>query len=224
MDAGIISGILFISRGIILTLKLLVGGITIGILLGTMISILRYNNIGVYLINRFISIIRGTPLILQLALVYFSIPTLININVGVTEAGIITFGLNSSAYIAEILRAGIENLSKGQFEAAKTLQIPSFYMWKDIILPQVIRNILPAMISEIIALLKETAIISTIGGVDIMRSSQIIASAQFTYFIPLCIAGFYYYMLVLIIEYIGKKIEKNFKKNSFEKGSSNAEN
>ncbi len=97
---------------------------------------------------------------------------------------------------------------KNQFEAAKTLQIPSFYMWRDIILPQVIKNILPAMINEIIALLKETALISTIGGVDIMRSAQMLAAEQFTYFIPLCLAGAYYYALVLLIEYIGKKIEQ----------------
>jgi polar amino acid transport system permease protein len=118
------------------------------------------------------------------------------------------FGLNSSAYIAEILRAGIENIPKGQFEAAQTLEIPCYYMWKDIILPQVIKNILPAMVSEVIALLKETALIATIGGMDIMRSAQTIAAEQFTYFIPLCIAGAYYYALVLIIEYVGKIAEK----------------
>jgi polar amino acid transport system permease protein len=81
-------------------------------------------------------------------------------------------------------------------------------MWKDIILPQAIANVLPALVNEVIALLKETALIATIGGMDLMRNSQIIAAEQFEYFIPLCVAGAYYYVLVLLIESVGKKIEK----------------
>jgi polar amino acid transport system permease protein len=199
---------LFIGSGIIVTLQLLLGGIIIGLLLGTLFAVLRYRSIGTTIINRCISILRGTPILLQLSFVYFTAPTLIGLKLSILQAGIITFGLNSSAYMAEILRAGIENLPKGQFEAAKTLQIPNFYLWKDIILPQVIRNILPAMISEVIALLKETALIATIGGMDIMRNSQLLAAQQFTYFMPLCIAAAYYYALVLFIEYLGKKIEQ----------------
>lgn len=203
----LIQHISFIGGGILLTLQLLIGGIVIGLLFGTLLAILRYNNIANAVINRFISIIRGTPLILQLSFVYFLAPIIIGIKLNILVAGILTFGLNSSAYIAEILRSGIESLSKGQFEAAKTLQIPNFYMWKDIILPQVTRNILPAMVNEVIGLLKETALISTIGGMDLLRRAQVVAAEQFTYFIPLCIAACYYYGLVLLIEYISKKLE-----------------
>lgn len=199
---------LFIGEGILLTLELLAGGMLIGILLGTLLSVLRHKEFSKALINRFISVMRGTPLILQLSFVYFALPALIGIKANILVAGILTFGLNSSVYIAEILRSGIENLPKGQFEAAKTLQIPSFYLWKDIILPQVIKNILPALVNEMIALLKETALISTIGGVDLMRKAQSVAAEQFTYFLPLCIAGCYYYGLVLLIELLGKRIEQ----------------
>jgi polar amino acid transport system permease protein len=202
----LIPHILFVGRGVALTMQLLVCGILIGLTFGIFFSVLRYNKFCVTIINRFISILRGTPLILQLSFVYFSIPGLIGIKLNIVAAGILTFGLNSSAYIAEILRAGIESLPKGQFEAAKTLQIPNFYAWKDIILPQVIRNILPAMISEVVALLKETALISTIGGMDIMRAAQMLSAEQFTYFMPLCIAGAYYYGFVLCIEYIARKL------------------
>lgn len=207
---GLIAHILFIGRGITLTLQLLGCGILIGLVFGTIFSVLRYKGIGVIVINRLISILRGTPLILQLSFVYFSTPGLLGLKLNIVTAGILTFGLNSSAYVAEILRAGIESLPKGQFEAAKTLRIPNFYTWKDIILPQVIKNIFPAMISEVVALLKETALISTIGGMDIMRSAQTLAAEQFTYFMPLCIAGAYYYALVLCIEYAGKRIEKGW--------------
>jgi polar amino acid transport system permease protein len=203
----LISHVFFIGTGLTLTLKLLIGGLLLGIIIGTLLSIAKHNKIGVMVINRYISILRGTPVILQLSFVYFSTPGLFGFKISVLTAGILTFGLNSSAYIAEILRSGIENLSKGQFEAAKTLEIPSFYMWKDIILPQVLKNILPAMISEVIALLKETALIGTISGMDIMRKAQTLGAEQFTYFMPLCIAGAYYYSLVLLIEHIGKKIK-----------------
>lgn len=199
--------ILFIGAGAALTLQLLLGGIGIGLSLALLFSVLRHKGIGTFFINSFISVIRGTPLILQLSLVYFSVPGLLGFKLSVLGAGLLTFGLNSSAYIAEILRAGIESLPKGQIEAAKTLHVPSFYMWKDIILPQVFRSVFPAMVNEIIALLKETALISTIGGLDIMRRSNIVAAEQFTYFGPLCIAGVCYYVLVLMVEYWGKKME-----------------
>ena len=204
----LIKDILFIGQGLALTLKLLIGGLFIGVLLGIILSILQYNKIANFIITRYVSLLRGTPLILQLSLIYFTAPTIIGIKLDVLTAGIIAFGVNSSAYIAEILRAGIESIPKGQFEAAKTLEIPQYQMWKDIILPQVIRNIFPSLINEIIALLKETALIGTISGMDIMRLAQILGAEQFTYFAPLCIAAAYYYMLVLVIEYVGKYIEK----------------
>lgn len=202
----VIHNILFIGNGIILTLKLLIGGLVMGLLGGTILAIVRHQGLAQGLITRFISIMRGTPVILQLSFIYFSLPSLIGVRPDIMLAGVLTFGLNSSAYIAEIIRAGIEQLPKGQFEAASTLAIPKFYLWKDIILPQVIKNILPALINETIALAKETALISTIGGMDLMRKAQSIATEQFTYFLPLCIAGVYYYALVLLIEYAGKKI------------------
>lgn len=199
--------IIFIGKGIFVTAQLLLGGLLIGILLGGSLAIARYKGYGCFFINSFISIIRGTPMILQLALVYFSIPSILGVKVNIVSAGIIAFGVNSSAYIAEIIRAGIYSIPNGQFEAGQSLQIPSFYLWKDIILPQVLKNILPALVNETIALLKETALIATIGGIDIMRSAQIVASEQYTYFVPLIIAGTYYYLLVLFIEFVGKKLE-----------------
>ena len=199
---------LFIGQGIVLTLFLLAGGLMIGLILGVLFSFLRYQKIGNWLINGFISIMRGTPVILQLAFMYFALPVIVGLKPNVVVAGIVTFGLNSSAYLAEIFRAGIESLPKGQFEAAKTLQISTYYTWKDIILPQVIKNILPALLNEMIALLKETALIATIGGMDIMRRAQTVAAEQFTYFLPLCIAGLYYYLMVILIEQAGKYIQR----------------
>lgn len=200
--------ILFVGQGITLTLGLLFGGICIGLILGCLLAILRYNNYCKFLINSFVSIVRGTPLILQLGLIFFGLPSILGIKIDVISAGILTFGLNSAAYMTEIIRSGINSVPKSQFEAAQVLQIPTYNMWKSIILPQVIRNITPSLTNEVISLLKETALISTIGGMDIMRHAQVIAAEEFSYFLPLCIAGGYYYSLVLLIEYIGRKIEK----------------
>ena len=221
---AIFDSITFIGLGMFMTLGLLFGGLALGLFLGLVLAVLRYlnsdknfagqkkqnyrNKIILFLVVRFISIVRGTPLILQLSLIYFCVPDLIGIRLNIIQTGIVAFGINSSAYIAEILRSGIENLPKGQFEAAKTLQIPNYHMWKDIILPQVIKNILPSLISETITLVKETALISTLGGLDLMRRAQLVAAEKFTYFFPILVAGAYYYLLILLIEYIGKKIEQ----------------
>lgn len=204
----LISHVVFIGKGMALTLQLLFGELFLGLILGVVISVLRYQNIGVFVIDRWVSIVRGTLLTLQLSFVYFAVPGVFGIKFGVLAAGVLTFGLNASAYISEILRSGIESLPSGQFEAARTLEIPSFYMWKDIILPQVVRNIFPSIFNEIIALLKETALIGTISGMNIMRMAQILGAEQFTYFLPLCIAGAYYYLLVLLIEHVGRRVER----------------
>lgn len=200
--------VLFIGQGIMLTLELMLGGMLLGMILGTALAIFKYKGWMVTIINRYISIARGTPLILQLSFFFFAVPNLLNIKLSILGAGVLTLGLNSSAYIAEILRAGIESLPKGQFEAAQSLQIATWPMWKDIILPQVARNVFPALTNEMITLLKETALISTVGGMDLMRRAQSIAAEQFTYFAPLCVVGIYYYLMILFIEYISKKIEK----------------
>lgn len=200
--------LIFIAKGIILTLQLLGGGIVIGFVLGIIWAISRHQGIAVFAINRFISLIRGTPLILQLSFIYFSAHSVIGLRPSILSAGIIAFGLNSSAYFAEIIRAGIESIPKGQFEAAVSLRIPPLFVWKDIILPQVLTNTFPALVNEAIALLKETALISTIGGMDLMRHAQALAAEQFTYFVPLCIAGAYYYGLALLIESASHWIKK----------------
>jgi polar amino acid transport system permease protein len=204
----IISNFLYVGSGIGLTLKLTFGGVFIGVVGGVLLSLFRYNGIGRSVVNAIVSVLRGTPLLLQLSFVYFIVPDIIGFRLDLLSAGILAFGINSSAYIAEIVRAGIESLPRGQFEAAQALEIPRFYMWKDIILPQVVTNIFPAMINEVIALLKETVLIAMIGGLDIMRRAQTIAAEQYEYFQPLCVAGVYYYGLVRLIEFIGKKIER----------------
>ncbi len=203
--------VLFIAKGIYITFTLLFGGLAIGILLGATLSYMRSLPYLRYISRSIVSIIRGTPLILQLSIFYFSFPVIFDVQLNAITAGVIAFGINSAAYLSEIIRAGMNSIPKGQFEAAKVLQIPKSKILFDIILPQVLRNIFPAFINEIIALLKETSIVSSIGVLDITRRSQIIAANNFSYFIPMVTAAFFYYLLVLIIEYLGQKLEGKFK-------------
>jgi polar amino acid transport system permease protein len=203
----VVSDFLYIGSGIALTLKLLGGGILVGLFLGILFAVARYCNVCKTIVGGIVSVIRGTPVILQLSVVYFIVPQICGCKLDIVSTGIIAFGINSSAYVSEILRAGIESLPKGQFEAAYSLSIPPFQMWRDIILPQVVMNIFPALINETVTLLKETALIATIGGMDIMRRSQVIAAGQYEYFVPLCTAAVVYYVLVLSIEFVGRKVE-----------------
>ncbi|MDR0590596.1 MAG: amino acid ABC transporter permease [Puniceicoccales bacterium] len=211
-----VSNFLAIGSGIGLTLKLTFGSLFIGVGIGLLFAVLRYNGICKIIVNAIIEILRGTPLMLQLCFAFLVTPSIFGVRIDLLWAGILAFGINASAFFAEVFRAGIESLPKGQFEAAQALGIPRFYMWRDIILPQVAANILPAMINEIIALVKSTALIGSIGGMDIMRKAQLVGAEQYQYLKPLCIAAVYYYVLVLLIGWVGKKIERRrpYAKNS----------
>ncbi|OGV27411.1 MAG: glutamine ABC transporter permease [Legionellales bacterium RIFCSPHIGHO2_12_FULL_37_14] len=209
----IITFISFIGQGLGITLLLLGGGFAIGLTLGLLIALLSYHKKLTLIIKCYVALLRSTPLILQLSFIYFVLPSLLPLNIGVVTAGILAFGLNSSAYVGEIFKAGILSVPNGQFLAAKSLQIPNFYLWKDIIMPQVIKNIAPALVNEAVTLAKDTAMIAILGGMDLMRRTQIIAAEHFTYFIPLCVTAFYYSILVYAIEQGSKHIFKSKRKS-----------
>jgi polar amino acid transport system permease protein len=202
--------ILYILSGIFVTLQYCIGALVVGFSLGVFFGILKYTQKNPFLINAFVSLFRGTPVILQLSFIYFVLPEFLGFNLSVLEAGITAFGLNSAAYVTEIIWAGINAIPKGQFEAAKSLHISKFWMWKDIILPQVFNRMLPAISNEVITLLKETALISVLGEVDIMRRAQYLAAEQFTYFKPLCIAGLTYYCLVQLLTFFFNYVQRKW--------------
>lgn len=210
----LLTDLLFIAKGLPTTLTYSFLAIFLGGLLGMVFAVTRHIKHGAkaitWIIISFISLIRGTPTLLQLSFVYFSAPTLIGVKLSVLAAGVLTLGINSAAYIAEILRSGLQNLPKGQFDAAKALNISKWYTWKDIIMPQVLRNVFPSLINEIVTLTKETALVSVLGEMDIMRRAQALAAETYNYFEPMCLAGIIYYLLIKTIEYIGKSLEKRW--------------
>lgn len=203
--------VFYIAKGIGVTLQYTILPIILGLLLGTLLVLMKMSSSKTLngMASSYISVIRGTPLLLQLSVVYFAIPGLTGYNISAFAAGVIAFSCNSAAYIAEIIRAGINAVDKGQFEAAYALGVPHKRMMLDIILPQAIRNILPSLVNEGIAMIKESSIIAIIGEGDLMRRAQVVSAEQYTYMAPLLVAAACYYLLVMILSQLGQKLERH---------------
>ncbi|WP_271854076.1 amino acid ABC transporter permease [Planococcus maritimus] len=209
----IIPYIPFMLEGIWITLKFVFFAIILGSLLGTGLALFKIGSAKPlkWFADAYTSIFRGTPLILQLMIIYYSIPQLTGYDISPFLSAILAFGLNSSAYISEIIRAGIQAVDKGQLEAAQALGVPYGAMMKDIILPQALKNILPALMNEFITLTKESAIVSTIGYLDLMRRAQVVGADLFRNFEPLLFVGVIYWCLVMGLTVIGRMIERRLK-------------
>jgi arginine/lysine/histidine transport system permease protein len=211
----IVPSIPFILEGIGVTLLFVFVSALLGFFIGTILSLFKIGNLKIlkWFAEAYTSVFRGTPLILQLMLIYFATPQLTGYDIPMFLAGILAFGLNSGAYISEIIRAGIQAVDKGQQEAAAALAIPYKPMMKDIIMPQAMKNILPALVNEFITLTKESAIVSTIGLLDIMRRAQVVSANTYTAFEPLLFAGLIYYILVMILTLFGKALERRLRRS-----------
>ena len=174
----------------------------IGVILGLILSlVIDYNEKTgkLYLLSTFarmyIGIIRGTPALLQLMILYYIIFKSVNINIVVV--GIISFGLNSGAYVSQIIRSGLISIPKGQEEASTMLGFNYFQTMKYVILPQALRNVLPSLGNEFITLLKETSVAGYIGILELTKASDIVASSTYDYFFPLLIVAIIYLILTL---------------------------
>lgn len=159
----------------------------------------------------YIDVVRGTPVVVQLMILANLVFVDVLRDTPILIIGGIAFGLNSGAYVAEIIRAGIEGLDKGQMEAGRALGLSYGQTMKKIIVPQAIKNILPALVSEFITLLKETSIIGFIGGVDLLRSANIITSQTYRGVEPLLAVGFIYLILTTIFTMFMRKVERGLK-------------
>ena len=202
-----------IAKSSILTIQYSFTSIVIGLILATLLSVFIYSNFKpLFCIARFyISIIRGTPLLLQLSIVYFSLPILLKTNISVFTSGIIALSINSSAYVAEIIRSGVRSIDKGQFDACKSLNLTKYQAIKSVYAPQVLHNIFPALINEFIALIKESSMVSIIGGYEIMKTTNIVIAQYYSYFTPLVVAGLTYYAMTFILELFAHWWEKRYK-------------
>jgi His/Glu/Gln/Arg/opine family amino acid ABC transporter permease subunit len=207
---AIIPSIPLILEGLLVTLKFTILSLLCGLPLGIGLALAKLSPMKVirFLASAYTSVFRGTPLLVQLGLIYYATPQLTSYTISTFEAGILTFALNSAAYTSEIIRAGIQSVDKGQWEAAQMLGLSRRQTIFGIIMPQAIRNTLPALVNEMIDLLKESSLVSTIGEADLLRQAQKVASEKYLYFEPLIIAAACYYIIVMLIAFLAKRLEK----------------
>ena len=204
--------------GLKTTLLVTVIALCIGVVLGLLIALIRstHEQTGkLKLLNIvarvYLTIIRGTPSMIQILFFYSGIFATVNLNKIVI--GGIAFGINSGAYVAEIFRSGIMSVDKGQTEAGRSLGLNSAQTMRLIIIPQAFKNVLPALINEMIVLLKETAIIGYIGTIDITKAATLVQSRTYDALVPLLSAAIFYLILVMILTYFMGKLERRLRKS-----------
>ncbi len=203
----------FILEGLGVTLQFtivsLLCGLPLGLLLGFLkISPCRYLG---RVANFYTSVFRGTPLIVQLSLVFFGLPVITGCNMSPFMAGILTFSFNSAAYTSEIIRAGLQSIDSGQWEAGDVLGLSRAHILRYIILPQAFRVTLPALVNEWIDLLKESALVSIIGEADLFRRAQVIASEKYLYFEPYLTVALCYYVMVFLLTCLAGYVERRMR-------------
>lgn len=209
---------MYLLRGLVNTLLITIFAVMIGIVLGFLIAIVRTNhdrNGGLTVLNAicklYLTIVRGTPVMIQLLIIYYVIFS--SVNTGKTIVAVIAFGLNSAAYVAEIVRSGIMAVDIGQFEAGRSLGLTYKQTMVSIVMPQAVKNILPALCNEFISLLKETSISGYIGLMDLTKGGDIIRSVTYEAFMPLVAVAVIYLIMVMGLSKAVNLLERRLRGN-----------
>ena len=194
------------------TIKVSLLAIVLGILIGMLIVLCSLSKRkllrcigGIYT-----DVIRGTPAVTQLMIIYFVIFASVQLDKWIIAA--IAFGINSGAYVSEIIRAGILSIDKGQTEAGRSLGLSAFQTMSRIVVPQAVKNIFPALCNEFIVLIKETAIVGYVGLMDIQKAGDFIKSATFIAFMPLIGTAIIYYVLIKLLTLALGKVEERLRR------------
>lgn len=197
-------------KGALITIEVFFIVLILSIPLGVFIAFIMRFNIKVlnYFLNIYIWIMRGTPLLLQLIFIYYVLPS-VGIRFDRLPAAILAFTLNYAAYFAEIFRGGIESIPKGQYEAAKVLKFTQFQAIRFIILPQVIKIVLPSVFNEIMSLVKDTSLVYALGISDLILASRTAANRDAS-LLPMFVAGAIYLILIGIVTIVSKRVEKRY--------------
>lgn len=199
--------------GIGVTIKVSLLAIVIGIVIGMFIGMcnLSKNKFLKFIGGVYTDVIRGTPSVTQLMIIYFVIFASVHWAKWIIAA--IAFGVNSGAYVSEIIRAGILSIDKGQTEAGRSLGLSSFQTMSRIVIPQAVKNIFPALCNEFIVLIKETAIVGYVGLMDIQKAGDFIKSATFEAFMPLIGTAVIYYVLIKLLTLTLGRVEAILRKS-----------
>lgn len=200
-------------KGILVTIEVSLVAVVLGIIIGFLIALCNLSK------NKFLNtiggiytdVIRGTPSVTQLMIIYFVIFAAVPIPKWLIAS--IAFGINSGAYVSEIIRAGIQSIDKGQTEAGRSLGLNASQTMTRIVMPQALKNIFPALCNEFIVLIKETAIVGYVGLMDIQKAGDFIKSATFSAFMPLFATAIIYYILIKLLTLSLKQLEKKLRKS-----------
>ena len=209
-----------VLSGLLVTVEIAVLGLIIGILLGTLIAVVRVTpkykvlpKILDGICNVYVAFFRGTPMVVQLLIGYYVLFPALNIAIDAVIVAVLIFGLNSAAYVSEIMRSGIQSVDIGQLEAARALGLPYSTSMLKIVIPQSIKNILPTLGNEFIVLVKDTSIVSFIAVVDLTKAFRQIGDATYEYVVPYLMLAAVYLVLVLGITFAIRAMERRLKRN-----------
>lgn len=213
-------GINQVILGLQNTLIIAVSGLLIGIVIGTLIAAVRampkYNTLP-KILNGFcefyVGVFRGTPMVVQLLVFYYVLLPLLDMKMTGIQVAMMVFGLNSGAYISEIMRGGIQSVDSGQMEAGRALGLPFAASMIKIVIPQAVKNILPTMGNEFITLIKETSVVSFVGATDLYVAFNYIGSNSYEFMVPYLAMAVIYIAIVLIITMLIKLMERSLKKS-----------
>ena len=206
-------------HGFLLTMQISFFAVIIGLILGTIIALVdtaersKWIILPKFICKVYTTIIRGTPMALQLFIMFFAIFAIRGFPQIITA--ILAFGFNSAAYVAEVIRSGIQSVDIGQTEAGLALGLSRFTIFRYIVAPQAIKNIIPALGNEIITVIKETAIVSMVGMYDLNMAAKDIGSGQnmASYIVPMFVAALFYLAVIYLITFIIKRIETHLRKS-----------
>lgn len=201
----------FVS-GLGYTLLISLFSVLLGLVIGILMALMRLSKSKILraVSGIYIDIIRGTPTMVQLLIIYFAI--FANVHIDKWVVGFIAFGINSGAYIAEIVRGGILSVNIGQTEAGRSLGMTHKQTMASIVMPQAMKNILPALGNEFVVLIKETAVIGMIANIDLVGAARKVQSLTYDYLIPLLSIAVIYYVVIKIISTLLSKVEKGMRK------------
>ena len=215
--------------GLINTVKVAVIGLIIGILIGTVIAVVKVApkyRLSIRILDKicsvYVAIFRGTPMVVQLLLAYYVLlPTLNVKDVNSLVVGIVVFGMNSGAYVSEIMRGGLNSVDKGQMEAGRALGLSYPVTMIKVVVPQALKNILPTLGNEFITLIKETSVLSFITVYDLYTALSTIGSKNYEKMVPYLVMAFIYIILVLLITLLVKILENAFAKSDRNRSGKN---
>ncbi|MGN0520733.1 MAG: amino acid ABC transporter permease [Candidatus Fimenecus sp.] len=217
IDAG---GYNKVLEGLQNTLLIAVLGLVIGIVVGTLIATVRvlpkYKRLPRILngiCSFYVGLFRGTPIVVQLLVFYYVLLPLMGLKMTSVAVSVVVFGLNSAAYISEIMRSGIQSVDPGQMEGGRAVGLSYGTTMMRIIIPQAVKNILPTLGNEFIALIKETSVVSFVGATDLYVAFNYIGSNSYEFMVPYLVMALIYIALVLIISMLVKAMERSLRKS-----------